>query len=94
MPIIAIKGSVCSGHGDFPPRSDVDGESLLTINGIPVMVDGNAFAEHTNGDEVHAGTAISTRPWWSINGKGVVCVDDPVSCGSTVATGDALVEVS
>lgn len=94
MAMIAIQGSICSGHGDFPPRPDVDGEPLLLINGVPVMVDGNAFAEHTDGNDVHSGTAVSTRPWVTINGKGVICVDDPVSCGSTVATGDALVEIS
>lgn len=94
MVMIAIQGSVCSGHGNFPSRSDVEGDPLLMVNGTPVMVDGSAFAEHSDGTEVHAGTAITTRPWLTINGKGVICVDDPVSCGSTVATGDALVEVS
>ncbi|EFB7592759.1 alanine racemase, partial [Escherichia coli] len=29
-----------------------------------------------------------------VNGKGIVCVGDPVSCGSTVAAGDGLVQVS
>ena len=94
MAMISKQASISSGHGAFPPRPDVDGEPLLMINGVPVMVDGNAFAEHTDGNDVHGGTAVSTRPWVTINGKGVVCVDDPVSCGSTMATGDALVEIS
>ncbi|HHQ6598062.1 TPA: hypothetical protein ACSTLU_004367 [Serratia fonticola] len=67
---------------------------MVTINGVPVMVDGSAFSEHTDGNSVHAGVAVSTRPWITVNGKGVVCKDDPVSCGSIVATGDPLVEVS
>lgn len=94
MAMIAIQGSVCSGHGNFPPRADIEGEPLLRINGVPVMVDGCAFAEHSDGTERHGGKAVTTRPWLTVNGKGVVCVDDPVSCGSTVATGDALVQVS
>ena len=94
MSMIAIQGSVCSGHGDFPPREDVDGEPLLKINGVPVMVDGCAFAEHSDGTGVHAGTAVTTRAWVTINGKGVICMDDPVSCGSTVASGDPLVEIA
>lgn len=28
------------------------------------------------------------RAWFTVNGKGIVCVGDPVSCGSTVASGD------
>lgn len=94
MSIIGIKGSLCSGHDNFPPRSDVDGDPLMTINGVPVLVDGNAFAEHSDGNSVHAGTAVSTRPWLTVNGKGVVCVNDPVSCGSVVSSGDPLIEVS
>ena len=94
MAQVAIKGSVCSGHGGFPPRPDVDGDALVTINGVPVMVNGSAFAEHTDGNSVHGGSAVSTRPWMTIYGKGVVCVGDPVSCGSVVATGDALLEIA
>ena len=40
------------------------------------------------------GKAVSGRPWFTINGKGIVCVDDQVSCGSTVATGDAGFQVN
>lgn len=94
MPAIGVKGALCSGHGGFPPRPDIDGDPLVKINGIPVLVDGNAFAEHSDGKSTHGGTAISTRPWLNVNGKGVVCVGDPVSCGSVVATGDSLVRVS
>ena len=94
MAAISIKGAICSGHGSFPPRPCVEGDPLVTINGVPVMVDGSVFSEHTDGNSVHAGVAVSTRPWITVNGKGVVCKDDAVSCGSIVATGDPLVEVS
>ncbi|RYM67334.1 alanine racemase [Serratia liquefaciens] len=94
MANISVKGAVCSGHEGFPPRPCVDGDPLVTINGIPVMVDGSAFSEHTDGNTVHSGTAVSTRPWITVNGKGIVCKDDPVSCGSVVASGDPLVEVA
>ncbi|WP_248947405.1 hypothetical protein [Serratia silvae] len=66
---------------------------MVTINGVPVMVDGSLFSAHADIQSVHAGVAVSTRPWLTVNGKGVVCKDDPVSCGSIVATGDPLVEV-
>ncbi len=73
----------------FPIR-----EPLLKVNGVEVLVDGKQYAQHTDGNSTHGGQAISTRAWFTVNGKGVVCVGDPVSCGSTVASGDGLVQVS
>ncbi|ESG73349.1 hypothetical protein SEEM1594_06113 [Salmonella enterica subsp. enterica serovar Muenchen str. baa1594] len=72
----------------------MESESLLKINGIDVLVDVNQYAQHSDGNSTHGGQAISTRPWFTVNGKAVVCVGDPVSCGSTVAAGDALVQIS
>lgn len=94
MAQIAIKGSVGSGHGKFPPRASVTGEPLMTINGVPVQVQGDVFPAHTDGHTAHPGTAVSTRSWFTVNGKGVCCVGDPISCGSVIVTGNALVEVS
>jgi len=93
MAQIATLESICSGHGGFAPRPPVDAEALLKINGIPVLVDSKQYPAHTDGNSSHAGQAISTRPWFTVNGKGVVCVGDPVSCGSVVAVGDSLVMV-
>jgi len=56
-------------------------------------VDGKLFPDHTDGSSTHNGTAVTGRPWFTINGKGIVCVNDPVSCGSVVATGEAGFEV-
>ncbi|MBW6099842.1 hypothetical protein KZ773_27570 [Escherichia coli] len=35
-----------------------------------------------------AGKLYQPVAWFTVNGKGIVCVGDPVSCGSTVAAGD------
>ncbi|WP_308065132.1 PAAR domain-containing protein [Escherichia coli] len=94
MPFIGIQGSLCSGHGGFPPRPALSGAPLVTINGIPALVNGNPFAVHSDGDSAHGGVAISSRPWCTINGIGVVCTGDLVSCGSVVITGDPLVTIS
>lgn len=88
MPAVGTKNSICSGHGGFPPRPSAEGEPLMKINGIPVLVDGNVFPDHSDGNSTHSGTATSTRPWFKVNGKAICCVGDPVSCGSVVATGD------
>jgi len=93
MSAIGFKGSLCSGHGSFSPRPSVEGDDFFTVNGIPVMTDGAIYPNHTDGDSTHSGTAISTRPWFTINGKGVVCEGDPVSCGSIVIVGDNFFEV-
>lgn len=86
--------SICSGHGGFPPRKAAEGDSFLTINGKAVLVEGNLFPDHTDGNSTHTGVAVSTRPWFTVNGKAIVCVSDPVSCGSVVATGDNFVQVA
>ncbi|HFU2857316.1 TPA: PAAR domain-containing protein [Enterobacter cloacae] len=93
MPAIAIQGSLGSGHGSFPPRPSVMGDPLLTIAGTPVQVDGDVFPNHTDGHTSHPGTAVSSRPWFTVNGKGVCAVGDVISCGSVIVTGNALVEV-
>ncbi|HAA0841152.1 TPA_asm: alanine racemase, partial [Salmonella enterica] len=42
----------------------------------------------------HPGAAVSTRVWFSIGGKGVVCVGDPLSCGSVIANGEDIFQVA
>lgn len=88
MASIATKDSICSGHGGFPSGPPVESEPLLKVNGVEVLVDGKQYAQHTDGNSTHGGQAISTVAWFTVNGKGIVCVGDPVSCGSTVASGD------
>lgn len=88
---IGIQGSICSGHEGFYPRPAVAGEPFFTVNAIPALVDGMPFDKHSDKNSTHDGVALSSRPWFTINGLGVVCIGDPVSCGSVVATGDPLV---
>lgn len=94
MANIAIKGSMGSGHGDFPPRASVMGEPLMKVNGVPVQVQGDIFPPHSDGKTAHPGNAISSRPWFTVSGKPVCCVGDAISCGSSIVTGDGLVRIS
>ncbi|MEG5932559.1 PAAR domain-containing protein [Enterobacter hormaechei] len=94
MPAIAVKGSVGSGHGSFPPRASVMGDPLVTINGVPVQVQGDVFPTHTDGHTAHPGTAISGHAYITVNGKGVCAVGDAISCGSVIVSGDATVTVA
>ena len=95
MTAIATLNSVCSGHDGFPPRPAVSGEPKFKVNGIPALVDGSPFASHTKpNSSPHGGVAIGTKSNFKINGKAVVLVGDPISCGSTVATGDPAFNVT
>lgn len=91
MSLIAQQTSICSGHDGYPPRPPVAGVPFFLVNGIPVLVNGIPYDRHTDGDSMHDGVAISTRPWFLIDRIPVVCAGDPVSCGSVVAAGDPLV---
>lgn len=93
MPSIATKNSVCSGHGGFSSRPPAEAVEFVTVNGIPVLVDGNVYPSHSDGNSSHPGNAITARPWFLIDGRGVVCEGDAVSCGSSVTSGDPLVNV-
>ena len=44
MSSVGTKNSVCSGHGGFPSRPPAEAVDFFTVNGIPVLVDGNAYA--------------------------------------------------
>lgn len=89
MAAIATTESICSGHDGFPPRQAVSGESGFRVNGIPVLVDGSPFNTHAKPKSPpHGGVAVGTKSSFKINGNTVALVGDPVSCGSTIVTGD------
>lgn len=93
MPGVAILGSMGSGHDGFVPRASIEGEPLFTVNGIPVMVNGNMFPPHVRPNSTpHAGLAIGTSKF-TINKKPIVMIGDPISCGSVIVTGQELFQV-
>ncbi|HAT3959708.1 TPA: alanine racemase [Citrobacter freundii] len=93
MSQIATLNSMGSGHAGFPPNPPVTSEPLLTVDGIAVLTDGALFAPHTDGKTAHSGIGLTSRPWFTVNGKGILCDGDTVSCGETI-NGGGFVEVS
>lgn len=89
MPAVTRKGDSGSGHGCWPPRPSTGGSGDVFVNGIAVHRQGDAWASHTCPDipETHAGSLASGSSTVFANGKAVGRVGDPVSCGSTVASG-------
>ena len=95
MPAIAVIGSLCTGHDGFVPRVAVSGQGQHTINGVPVHCMGDSWALHAKpGSPPHGGVTTTGQSKHTINGLPVARVGDSVSCGSTIATGQGLHEVS
>lgn len=87
MPPVTRKGDLCTGHGCWPPRPSTEGEERFTIGGRPVHLQGQEWAAHTC-KTTHAGTLASGSSRFTVAGRGIGRVGDPVSCGSQVAQGD------
>ena len=92
MPAVTRQGDSCSGHECFPPRSSTGGSSNVFVNGQSAHRKGDGWSEHTcTHPEVphgtHGGSLASGSSTVYVNGKQLGRIGDPVSCGSSVATG-------
>lgn len=89
MPEVCRLGDICTGHGDWPPRPNVEGDDYLMINGLPVHCEGHRWAVHCNTQpQCHDSVLAAGSSFLEVNGRRVGRVGDPVACGSVVATGD------
>lgn len=93
MPPVARIGDICSGHGCWPPRPNVQGSPNVTVEGIPAHRVGDAWDAHTCPDipETHASALAGGSGSVTVNGLPLGRIGDPVACGSSVATGAATV---
>ncbi|MDR1514930.1 MAG: PAAR domain-containing protein [Synergistaceae bacterium] len=96
MPLITLKGMICTGHGCWPPRPSVEGTGLFDVEGIPVHLQSHAWAAHTCPDipETHASVLAAGSNLFDVEGKQVGRIGDPVACGSTVAQGHPLFDIT
>ena len=89
MPAITLLGDVCTGHGSWPPRANVEADDYLTVNGRAAHCVGHGWAVHCNPvPSCHASALAGGSGYLSVNGRAVGRIGDPVACGSAVATGD------
>jgi len=80
---VVRKGDICSGHGDWPPRSSTSWSSTVFVNGLEVIRNGDSWAVHCNSVPVcHGGTSIGTGSVY-VEGNVLQISGDPISCGST-----------
>ena len=91
MPAVTLKGHLGSGHGCWPPRPNVEGENRFTVRGIPVHCQGHAWGAHTcpSIPETHASILATGAPRFTVAGRQIGRIGDPVACGSTVTQGEA-----
>lgn len=92
MPAVTRLGDICSGHGCFPSRPSVSASPDVFAEGIAVHREGDSWELH--GCAVcapHGGVLSSGSGTVFVNGKQIGRIGDPISCGSSVATGASTV---
>lgn len=82
-------GDVCTGHGCWPPRANIQGSSNVFINGIGAHRNGDKWEVHCCGDSCHDSSTVKTSSSVFINGKGAARVGDLIGCGSAIAQGSS-----
>ena len=87
MPAQTRKGDICTGHGCFPPRVNVEGSPDVIINNIPAHRQGDGWSTHCCGDSCHGSTTAQGSSTVYINNKQAARIGDPVACGSVIAQG-------
>lgn len=86
-------GDLCSGHGCFPSRPNVEASPDVFVNGIPSHRLGDAWGSHCC-LVCHSSVAAQGSPNVFVNGKPKCRIGDAVACGSSMATGSSDVIVN
>ncbi|MGP9633797.1 PAAR domain-containing protein [Halomonas sp. AOP43-A1-21] len=94
MPAAHRLGDMCTGHGCYSPRPNIEGSPNVFVNGKPAHRVGDAWAVHCCGSSCHGGQAATGSPNVFVNGKPKCRIKDAVNCGSMMATGSPNVFVN
>lgn len=76
-------GDKCTGHGDAPPRPNVQGSPNVFINSKPAHRQGDKWGIHKSHPSVLAKGSSTVF----VNSKGQGRLGDPVACKSKCAQG-------
>lgn len=87
MPPAARHADLCTGHGCFPTRPNIQSSPNVIINGRGAHRQTDAWAVHCCGPVCHGGNLASGSRTVIINGLQAGRIGDPVNCGSFVMTG-------
>lgn len=91
------KGDMSSGHGPWPPQPATGGSSDVTINSIPVVRVGDAWAPHTETVkpyETHGSVSSTGSPDVTVNGLPMCRQGDKIACGSIMVGGSSDVKAN
>ena len=80
-------GDRCSGHGCFPPRTNIQASGNVFANGIGVHRKSDGWGIHCCDDSCHASNLAKGSSTVFANGLDLGRIGDPVACGSAVVEG-------
>lgn len=82
-------------HSCFPPRANTSWSNDVFINSLGAHRVGDSWAVHCcPSGPCHGGSAAAGSPNVFTNSKAQCRIGDPVSCGSTMATGSGNVIIN
>ena len=99
MPIIAVIGSMSTGHDACAPVPAITGSSLMRVNGKPVVLVGDKFDTHgCPSHSPHNGIVTQGSSLMRVEGRAVARIGDTIGGGGCpgshkIATGDALMNI-
>lgn len=94
MPAISRKGDKSTGHDKCPGVEAVEGADDFLVKGMPVVLEGYKYAPHgCENHQIHQGTLAGGSPAFTIHGRAVGRIGDPISCGGTIAEGASFFRV-
>lgn len=86
MPAVVRLGDICTGHGCFPPRPNVQASGDVRINGIGAHRRGDGWGVHCCGICHGSVLAVGSSTVF-VNGQQLARIGDAVACGSAAAQG-------
>jgi len=88
MPAAHRHTDICTGHGCFPARANAEGSPDVFVNGLGWHRVGDGWQPHGCAVCVpHGGALAAGSATVFVNGRAAGRIGDPVSCGSSAATG-------
>ncbi len=87
MPAVHRHTDICTGHGCFPPRNNIQASNNVIVNSLGWHRKGDGWATHCCGPACHSSKTAEGSSSVFINSKPAARIGDPVHCGSACAVG-------
>lgn len=89
MPSVVRYQDICTGHGSFEPRKNIQASSNVFVNGLGVHRKTDRWDYHCNSNGCHDGAMAQGSSNVFVNGLNVARVGDSVDCSSKAAQGSS-----